>query len=234
MELTSILKLFKGATPFDFVMYAIVTFLAVRAGLIEFKSKKPSKERHMARHVTIINRVDKIVSEKVFIFYYRTIREQMRVCEAGVDAMARLLRDTFFERLESRGYTAAQILKMIDVKHYNAVVEILTSRIRMDLRTMMRENGLAEKTEIEMQVYVNSKFEVIIETGRVVFDTYYGGDLVISRPDLHEIHKELYGRISAKFSEVLRECRDIAIKADGKIEVLDKQLDDIRSNPCNG
>ena len=235
MELTSLLRLFKGATPLDFIMYAIVTFLAIRAGLVELKGRKPAKEKHMARHVTIVNRVNKIVAEKTFTYYYRTMREQMRVCESAIDSVARLMRDTFFERLKSRGYTASQILKMVDVKHYNAVVEILASRVRMDVRTMLRENRLSEKTEIEMQVYVNSKFEILVETGRVVFDIYYAGDdLIISRPDLHEIHKSIFGRISTKFSEVIRECRDISVKADGKIEILEQQLEDIRNSPCNG
>jgi len=120
----------------------------------------------------------------------------------------------------------------MDNRLYNANLEIIGERWRKDVQFMLRENGLHLKEENEIKYYIDDKFEILLETARKVFNTYYGGNLVINRAELHELHKVLYIPFKEKFGNTIRECRNISIKYHQKIKELDSQIEDLRLKPC--
>lgn len=235
MQWTAVLTALKGASPFDIIMFLVVTFLAYRMGVIEIKSKKKKKENpHALRHVACISDTENLISQKMEIKYHRTMKEQMRVAETGIESALRIFRDRFFNELKSKGYEAAELLNSLDVTHYNSVVEILGRRIHKDVQIMMRENGLAEKSEEVMQLYIDKKMADMQETARKVFNEYYGEgkSLILNRAELFVIHKTFIPEIEKIFSGAIRECRRIAITNKEEIEKIEEKLSELRMSPC--
>jgi hypothetical protein len=178
--------------------------------------------------------IDRLLTEKLSIQNIRIIKDQMREVENAVESTIREMKDSFFQELIRREFSAAQILEGIDYKHYNACVTILYSRVKEDIRHMMRENGLNLKSEIDMRLYIQNRFEKIKDTSTKTFDVYYGGSLIISRIELKKFHEGSIAKFRQKFEDTIRGCREIEIQYYRRIAEIEKEIERIKLSPCGG
>lgn len=233
MSLTQLLPFLKGASPLDIFVLIAVLLLGVRWGWWELKkqNKKP-KGTNEPRHKLCIGEIHDLTRKIQQIELQGTMKKQMMIAEDAIEAALRLMRDLYFDSFKALGYDDATTHASIEVKHYNSVIEILSRRWRKDIQSMMRENGLAEKSEAELQDYLEVRGKQLIETGRIVFDTYYGNELRISRTELHHLHKTLYPKLGKAFEKMIRDCRNVAFKAEAEIAAIEQKIEVVLSKPC--
>jgi hypothetical protein len=232
---TALITALKGAGPLDYIMILAVLLLGSWMGWWELRRRKPGNP-NADRHSMCIADIDTLITEKREIKYFRVIKEQMKICESMVEEVSRLMRDRFFRELSGALGSDENVLRSLDNVHYNNVVSIFGSRAVEDLRRMMRDNGLAEKSDAELRAYIHSHVAEFIELGRNVFDVYYSSNdqHTISRSRVHDMHKELFGKAAEIFSSTIWECRRIAMEGSRRILEIDAEIDSIRSKPCQG
>jgi len=237
MIFETFLKSIQELNGLQTIIYLLVVVIASRMGYNELIKKWfniKSKSPFASRHIILISNIDKLLTEKLNIMNIRILKDQMREVENAVESTIREMKDSFFQELMKRGFSAAQILEGIDYKHYDACVAILYSRVKEDIRHMMRENGLNLKSEIDMRLYIQNRFEKIKDTSTKTFDVYYGGSLIIPRTDLKELHESAISKYRQKFEDTLRTCREIEIQYHRRVSEIEIEIEQLKSNPCGG
>ena len=239
MNLTTLLPMLKGSTPLDLIVYLVVILISAWIGKTEYqkfnKKRKKNEPDNRSAHLVCMMNVEKLNTEKQEIKNKLIVKDQMKKVEDALEEMMRLYRDEFYDKLKSVCDEKDDILiDSLDVRHYDACLEVLEKRYHKDMHSMMRDNGLAEKNEEGISLYIEKKMEILNEVSRIVFKTYYGDSekLVISRAKLHGHHKNLRNKIESMFSAMIRSCRIIAIEYKEKLIEIEEKLTEIRENPC--
>jgi len=225
----ALIEALKGASPFDIIIALSVIILT---GGFHKLYKKKKNNPNSVRHALCIREIEDIEDQRMDIKYRRLIYEQMRVVESAILAIQRSMADTFFKELQKYDMNAHQVNESMDWRYYQTILELLGCRIKEDVRTMVKINGLADKTEAELAEYLEDKFGVIKETTRTVFNVYYGNQLNMDRTDLFRMHKTIEDFAYKKFTGAMRECRQIYIQTRIELDRLDAKKEVLRSTPC--
>lgn len=235
MNIPALLTAIRGASAADIILYIIVLLLASRAGWIEIKRAKYKRNPNDVRHRSCVSQISTLVTEKNWLMMHSTLKDQKKQALDTLSLATRAMRDLFFKSLERKGKTAVELVGSIDVKCYNSAVETVSKRWTEDVFSMIDDNHFIEKEERELRDYIEAKWHQILETARIVFDTYYGGpELVISRAELHDLHRTLYPEMRQQFGNLIRSCRDIALRDQGKVKRIDEDIEAIREIACVG
>lgn len=243
----SLLLQLEGITALEGIMYSLVLIMALQGVYEKYIKKiigKADKEnsnnsqeeilnsRLATRHGLMIFELDKLLDERAELRHSTIIEEQLNILDSVIDAITRSMKDDYFQLLQGKGYSPAEIMSGIDYKHYSACVEILSFRLSKDVLRMMRENGLHKRNEIEMQTYLDLHWRHAQDTASNVFDVYYSGPLIIDRTELHSFHTKKLSDHRKVFENTIRECREISINYEVRLQVIEEKIQYIKTRPC--
>ena len=243
----SLLQLLREMSATDGLVYITLIVLVIRQFQFDIlksigikKKKIITKDtallrdsRIATRHGLMIMEMDKLLDERAEIRHRTILDQQMTILESVIDKSTRKLKDNFFTRLEAMGYLAADIMAGVDYRHYTACMEIVNYRLAKDFLRMMRDNGLHKKTEAAMQTYLDDHWIHTQDTVTNVFDIYYGAGLLISRTELHEIHKGYLSEYRKTFEDSIRACREISITYETRLRAIEEKLQYLKTRPCH-
>jgi hypothetical protein len=162
-----------------------------------------------------------ILKQMYFIEFVEILRRQMREVEIRVAEIIDVMRNTQVEIIAlSMGKDKA--VESEAVARYRVMTEFIEIILTKTLRTAMRENHLADRTENEFRDYISNKSRELMRIIDDTITTIYIPDVV----SLHEL-KESHKKSIPEYNEILRalfiEARTISKNGKGSIDKLKKR-----------
>lgn len=226
--MTTILKiggLIKGLDPLVAALVVAVIIIGSYNGWDLFTKKKHTKEL-THRLMLIWSQLFELANKKTRIIYYCIMTDQMRVVESRLEEFVHIFKDVYSSIKKENGSTANTLVEDKDFKTYQLLLYIVRDSLKADIRTMLTENHLIEKSEEELQIYIREQYNLIVRSVTdLLNDLYISNE--ISREYLHSKNMEENTKTYELFSSIIRNCRQIAIQYNEDIKRIDRQVEGI-------
>jgi hypothetical protein len=146
---------------------------------------------------------------------------QMRYADAVITESKGLMQKTFLNLLGQE--EPEQGVSSVDYNLYRLCLRTLQEDLKEYYKACFRENHLAEKSSVEFKVYIDHATADIVQKATDSLNSLYKGQIV-SRVALYEANKIIIPAIKDQIEDVFRNGRDVAIKAEVDIQVLQEKF----------
>ena len=163
-----------------------------------------------------------ILKQMYFIEFVEIMRRQMREVEIRVGELIDVMRAAHIDIISYRMGDPDKAVESEAVARFRVMTEFIEIILTKTLRTAMRENHLAERSETEFKDYISNKSR---ELTRIIDDTItiiYIPD-VVSLHELKEAHKKKIGEYNEIIKTLLNEARDISKNGKASVDKLKRR-----------
>jgi hypothetical protein len=157
------------------------------------------------------------------IKYINTVYDQMNLVETTGDKIGSLLTDKFHELVEARNTTDKKASDAIQI--YDLIIDGAMDDCRGYLRKWVKLNHLAERTEVEFQMYIHQRSDELQKHLKKYIDKkYLKTQLIIDRKELYEENLRIfYEKVLVLLSDMFIGIRAIAEESARKIAEIEKE-----------
>jgi len=217
-----IIRVIKDLDPIVAALIVAVLIIGSYNGW-EFFSKKKSNKEITNKLMLIWSRLFELANHKSRIIYHDILADQMRVVEVRLDECTRILQDVYFDLKKELGYSAAELVGHPSIKTYRLILRIAREDIKTSVRAILQENHLIDKSEIELQQHIRQQYEQVSRQLTDILNELHE-DKDVPRDQLYRVNQAQNHRLFEIFSSIIRSCRDIAIRYEGEVRQIEKQV----------
>jgi len=203
------------------VGYIAVAKLGLTIGKQDRIKKSPhSSCPHSKDIMDIIHRTTEFY-EKIHIMKSSVIEEQMRYYEEVEEEIMGSGKNVFLKNLLVKLSREEPFINHEDYSHYFLVLKIISFEIKSYVRSCFKSNHYITYDIEAQRDYVEKKVTVIVQKITELLNLYWRGKL-ISRNDLHDINKELRGKLENSIEDVFNRAFLITRNTQERIEKAEK------------
>jgi len=196
----------------------------------DFFNKKKDQKKVTQLLMIAWTRLFDLATHKTKIYYHDIFADQMRIVDTNLDEAMHTFQDIFYDLKKDKGTLEhSTLMRSKDIKVYFLILKVIREVVRTDIRALMRENHLMEKSEIELQSYIEQQFEIIARRFTEKMNELFEDDDV-RRDILYTENNKHRKEFFMNFSTIVRGCRDVAIRYDGEVKQIDKQVQSLIQN----
>jgi hypothetical protein len=182
-----------------------------------------SKCPHVKDVIILLNDTTRILSEKMEIKHYETMRRQMNFAHEKAGLIEGLMLKVFIK-----------LLQKCDIDHpteseafqaYKIILTVLKHEMLAKFREYLRENNFAEMSEADFNSYTETKTDSITAKATTVLNELYYCNKPVDRESLYEANVEKTIEIRNCLREVFVHARKVAVEHKYRLEALDRKLE---------
>jgi hypothetical protein len=190
---------------------------------------------HVNDFILVITETTNVVSEISEIKYKGCMSEQMFRADQHLIRLRTLFQNKYRALLakmveESRAEEHNEISgkNLVAYKFYQALTRIMIQDVKdLIIRVALLNNHLAEfASQALYDVYIEKQFESIKNTINDTTIEMYMGDWLITQKSVMVMHEGLFPETKSIVQDIFNDSRDIAVRSQKKIEVMEKNLKD--------
>jgi hypothetical protein len=178
---------------------------------------------HVKDIIIILNETNKILTKKMEIKYYETLRKQMSYAEERASLIEGEVLKIYISLLQS-----ANVQNPIESESFEAY-RLILSVVRIELinvlRIIFREHDFAALGEMDFNSFVEGKVSAMIAQATASLNQLYFIKSVVTRDQSYKANMDRISEIKAMIREVFVYARKIALEHKQRLEELDTKLE---------
>lgn len=178
------------------------------------------EHRHDA--IDLLETVFKNSDERRYMKDIDAIKRQMEIAEDYVKQVIALMTRVYLHTLSAKGH-ADPASSPGFTSYSKNVLPIVECQVVSKIRTFVRENHFAEKTEREFEEYIEARSKQLREfVSHMLNDIYlYRDD--ITRSELYEANEKRMPEFKEYIRNFLLDCREIAVEVNQLVNTLNEE-----------
>jgi len=201
--------------------------ISVQTGVLP-EQKKQSPHigcTHAADALSGLSSLWDIFEEKADLKFRYFVRRQMDIAESSIDLMQAKFVKVYTGILARKGF--ADPVHAESFRAYQNVLNVWECMIQKRVRDYIRTNGFAEKTEKDMNHYIETRANDLIGYTTEIFNSIYHHTIDIPRSELYDANREIFNELRQIIRTMFLDCRSIALDIQRRIDGLDTERDAI-------
>lgn len=190
------------------------------------KKKSPHSGCPNAKDIVVIlNRAMQILTRKLEIKNYETIRQQISVAEDRISAAVLMAQATFIDLLKAKG--VEHVTTSDSFEFYRLVLSGLKDSLLREFREIFRDTKIAEQDEATYGEFTERKIDLIIGRTTLFLNDGYRYQKDVHREELYDANMESVTRYKSLIREVFQHARRFSQEGCREMNRLDAELEAI-------
>lgn len=176
----------------------------------------------ITQHSKLLERAMSISTRHTLVQTQTVIRDQMNMIETYINEITAMMKRAFSDAINEKFKDLVAPIERAertpDYFRFSKEIRAALQNVISSFRFMMRENHLAEKTDREMDDYVEDRVSFLMQSFEVWIGEEYIGNLVPFEDYMEIYSADLEPEIRRRFSTMLRQARSISVTYEEMIE----------------
>lgn len=227
LDIARIISLLGATSPGIIVLYILVIIIAGYNGVEIFKwfksKKQDPKNGHKDALIHLFREARNLMDYHGQIKHYQIVDEQMRYAEELIDKIKSAYTDSYVDALKKE--TGKELDDTTEFLRFELVLDYALLSGKDFLRFLMKRNKLMEKTNSELQHYIEDNTKAFINRIERTLDKIYPlFTFTISRHNVYQHTRNDRGDVKRWFGDFIHMAQDISEKKYDEMQIIEGKL----------